>query len=168
MELLPTTEEARFLATSSVDWSRIGVIITSSNTGRGWMYFDFPATEAVSWIMTSTKNERSLVVFKYFYWIILEQIYNGKSAKEKPEDADVSFKKKMKLSGQITAQNLNNFRFQTNTELQKDYFRPVSRFCSAWLRLKLNTKMGFKHNPPPPTHHPPPGTFWRVLGLLGG
>ena len=31
-------------------------------------------------------------------------------------------------------------------------------FCSAWLRLKLNTKMGFKHHhhPPPP---PPPGTF---------
>ena len=32
--------------------------------------------------------------------------------------------------------------------------------CSDWLRLKLNTKMGFKH------HHHPSGTFQRVLGIV--
>ena len=37
-------------------------------------------------------------------------------------------------------------------------------FCSAWPRLKLNTKVTLDHhNPPPP---PTTQTFWRVLGLV--
>ena len=43
--------------------------------------------------------------------------------------------------------------------LSKDTRSNKITFCSAWLRLKLNTKMGLNH--PTPPHHltPPPGTF---------
>ena len=40
----------------------------------------------------------------------------------------------------------------------------LSTYCSALLRLTLNTKMGFKHHhPTPPTD--PPGTFSKASRL---
>ena len=32
-------------------------------------------------------------------------------------------------------------------------FVSVAKYCSAWSRLKLNTKIGLSHQHPPPTHH---------------
>ena len=40
---------------------------------------------------------------------------------------------------------------------------PIHAFCSAWLKLKLNTKMGLNH----PTTTTPPGTFRPLLDKLG-
>ena len=40
---------------------------------------------------------------------------------------------------------------------------PYTGNCSAWLRLKLTTNLGFKH--PPTTTHPPPGRFSKSSRL---
>ena len=31
--------------------------------------------------------------------------------------------------------------------------KSLIEYCSAWSRLKLNTKIGLNHHPPPTTHH---------------
>ena len=42
----------------------------------------------------------------------------------------------------------------------------IFNFCSAWLRLELNTKMGLNHHTT--LHHTPPqGTFRPLLDKLG-
>ena len=40
-------------------------------------------------------------------------------------------------------------------------------YCSAWLRLKLNTKVGLHNFPPPDPPFSPPQTFEPLLSYLG-
>ena len=68
-----------------------------------------------------------------------------------------------KIMGKNKFQEEENSSLATNLILLKTILGTKigqNKFCSAWLRLKLNTKMGFKHPPPPP-----PGTFSKGFRL---
>ena len=52
--------------------------------------------------------------------------------------------------------------YSTIPELMELYYYTPDNNCSAWSRLKLNTKIGLDTNHPPTTHPPP--THHKLLG----
>ena len=57
--------------------------------------------------------------------------------------------------------NFKSYLKQNSKCSEKDMYleNPRMENCSAWLRLKLNTKMGLNH--PTTPHHPTTRNFWK-------